>query len=503
MPTGSREPENYSIDDMMERLKRKTDADAEADGALVVRPDGSQAIRVRRRKRRSKQPLKERQKREQKQRFARLIAGFVAALLIAGTIAGGVIYANSRPFRNALTARIADSTGAEVEMRQFRMNPTGANADALVLAWPEGNPMESLAVRGLRAETSLKSFFGGPFGGEELMAAEAVLTLRRPLAGLPVRAESESDPTPIDFSRIAIHRLHIQAGEGMGNLPRMRDVEASFYPKVGSRGRPQLRLNGGNLNVPALAGLRLDRALIEFSSNEAELIVARMFQGEDEMGEFLLAGRLHTADDASPASLTVQLTDFQIGGLIGDSMGRMIRGRINSRGDEDNRRLVFPPGDPSAGVLEVPFGPAVGSALRFSGFNFLGELAILLADPWFEQPTFEEHITGVITRSGGVVEIRDLFFESRNRMALRGNLRQEANGRLSGRLEVGLASTMVAAAPTRRLDPVISGDSGGYRWIVLEIGGTANAPTDNFMALVDNPPPSSGGTSFEDLTRPR
>ncbi len=503
MSTGSREPENYSIDDMMERLKQKSGSEDPEDGELVIRSDGSQAIRVRKRKRRSKQPIKERQQREQRVKFARLLSAFVVCLLLVAVVAGGVIYSNSRLFRDALVEKISAATGAQVEMRQFRMNPTGANADRLELAWPPGNPLESLNVRGLRADTSITSFFGGAFAGEELITAEATLTLRSPVDGGDILVGDASGAPAIDFKRIAVHRLHIHPGEDIGGLLRLRESEASFYPRIGSSGRPQMRLNRGDLRVPGLPDLRLDRALIEFGNGETELIVARLFHGDDDVGEMLLSGIMQGFEPTANASLVVQLSDFQIDGLLGERMGRLIRGRINSRGEDNVRELSFPTGDPAAGTLEVAFGSSLNSPLRFGGFNFMGELALLLNDPWFEQPLFEDNVSGVIVRQGGAVEIRDLLAESRNRMALRGNLRQEANGRLSGRLEVGLAGTMVAAAPTRRLDAVISEGSGGYRWIALEIGGTANAPTDNFMAQIDNPPPTTGGATFEDLTRPR
>ena len=47
------EPEKYSIDEMIDRLKNPPDEEPIEKGELVTRADGSQAIRVRKRKRRS------------------------------------------------------------------------------------------------------------------------------------------------------------------------------------------------------------------------------------------------------------------------------------------------------------------------------------------------------------------------------------------------------------------------------------------------------------------
>ena len=86
MPNSS-DPERYSIDDMMDRLQtRSPDDDSDSgDGKLVIRADGSKAIRVKRRKRRSRQPKKESEIRKRKVRMIQIIAVIilVASVLIA------------------------------------------------------------------------------------------------------------------------------------------------------------------------------------------------------------------------------------------------------------------------------------------------------------------------------------------------------------------------------------------------------------------------------------
>lgn len=54
---GDQGPDQYSFDEIMERLKKSHGADlGPDDGELVTRADGTQAIRIRKRKRRSHQP---------------------------------------------------------------------------------------------------------------------------------------------------------------------------------------------------------------------------------------------------------------------------------------------------------------------------------------------------------------------------------------------------------------------------------------------------------------
>ena len=59
----STDQSNYSVDEMMERLRRgEREKQSSEDGELVTREDGTQVMRVRRRKRRSKQPEAEARK---------------------------------------------------------------------------------------------------------------------------------------------------------------------------------------------------------------------------------------------------------------------------------------------------------------------------------------------------------------------------------------------------------------------------------------------------------
>jgi len=509
MKNGSIEPENYSIDEIMERLKKAPEKNRGEDGELITREDGTQAIRVRKRKRRTRQPQREREKLEQKRRFVRVIAGLAVLILLTGVFAGCIIYSNSNPFRNSLIQKIRSSTGAEVEINQFRMNPTGANANTIALTWPEGFPIASLHARGLRASTSIPSFFGGTFGGAELLASEGTLAWRPAANG---KSAIAIDAGGIDFQRISIARFSLLPEQTAQHTFNLRNSEASFYPNIGTGGRAQMRLNGGNLQVRGLPDIKLDRAFIEFRGDEIHLAGAKLLHGSDLLGEFTITGNIPALDPNADASLSLETSSFRIEGIIGERMGRILTGRIDSSQASGANMLRFPVADPTAGTLELNFKSSLNSPMMFRGFNFLAELAMLLEEPWFEQPYFESDVTGTIRRSGGTVELRNIHAEHRNRMAIRGNLRLDPNERMSGRIEVGLSPALVATAPTRRLDPVISEASGGYRWISIEIGGTISAPTDNFMAIVDNPPsrttvepytPPGGGTSFEDLTRPR
>ncbi len=202
MPDPETDPEKYSIDDMMEKLKDRDSS--EDDGELVTRPDGSQAVRVKKRKRRSTQTgLSKKEAKNQRNQIIQ-IAGVAIALVVIGLAAGiAILYANSASFREGLVAKAGTATGAKVEMKQFRMNPATANAMETTFTWPAGNPLRALNVRGIEAKIHPVSFFAKSFRGEEIVADYGVMQLAAPVAGAP-----SSDPSAVKGdSAISFNRV--------------------------------------------------------------------------------------------------------------------------------------------------------------------------------------------------------------------------------------------------------------------------------------------------------
>ena len=93
---GDQEPDQYSIDQIMERLKRNRGSEpASDDGELVTRPDGSQALRVRKRKRRSHQPHKEQQLKKRRTHVIQLAASLILVALFFLGASIALVYSNS------------------------------------------------------------------------------------------------------------------------------------------------------------------------------------------------------------------------------------------------------------------------------------------------------------------------------------------------------------------------------------------------------------------------
>ncbi|MEY5013027.1 MAG: hypothetical protein RLY69_742, partial [Verrucomicrobiota bacterium] len=178
---GDQGPDQYSFDEIMERLKssRRGELGPE-DGELVTRADGTQAIRVRTRKRRSHQPHREERLKKRRRRVIQISAALILMLVFTLFLGTVLIYANSGFFRASLNAKIQSATGAYVKLEQFRMNPKSAKAELLELEWSESESVKKILARGLDAKVAARSYLGGPMKGDEVVAQQAVVFLGKP-----------------------------------------------------------------------------------------------------------------------------------------------------------------------------------------------------------------------------------------------------------------------------------------------------------------------------------
>jgi hypothetical protein len=503
------DPEKYSIDEMMNRLNGGTSENPE-DGELVTRADGSQAIRVRKRKRRSTQPHKEQQQRSRRVTIYQISAALLALFMVALAFGGALVYANSSPFREKLLRMIGETTGATPDISLFRMNPRTANAGTLSLKWPSGQLLESFNTRGINAEISPTSLFGKAVSGEEVIFAEANLALQIPkLQPSPPAAEGPQE-SPIAFKRYRTSVFNMTLGPQDAPLFRLYKSEASLSSNS-MAGLPQVRLYRGDLFVTGWPPLRMNRALIEFRSNEIDLIGLQLLHPTEDRGTLDFSGTISPSKPDRLSNLNVKLGSFPVDGITGPQLGRLISGRIDSMSVAKSNYFSFLPAENSTPILDISFGVAPTSAIQLQGFPFLFGISQLLdEDEWFEKPVFDTDATGVIHRENGIISFRNLNFVSKGRIAVQGDLSMAADKTLSGTLRVGLADAMINK--TSPLKSMVGPQKDGFRWIDLKISGSAASPTDNFKDLYNElsaakkpepSPPDAEGSSFEELTRPK
>lgn len=504
------DPESYDLNTMMDRLKRRSGDDDMEDGELVTRSDGSQALRVRKRKRRSEQPQKERVKRVHVIQVTSVLVFILLILLSLGFL---MVYINSSPFQQEVVDKVARSTRAEVELNQFRMNPSGANAMGLELKWPEGNMLESASFRMLSAKVSPISFFGGVMRGQELEVGSGKLTLRIPEVGMPRGGPPAlNDELLIQFEQYGVRGFSMQLRVAGSRLLWLDKSEAAFTASRNETSA-QLLLKGGVVDIWRWPKMSLDRGMIKFPGDVAEVVNLRLKAPDDKEGVIELSGVLMPCSPNVTSRLAIKADTFMLSGVVGDRLGGLLSGRIDTEPEMGDCEILLQMGKQPSASLLMNFRGTPARPLVAKNFPFLYGLSQTLEDEWFSQPEFEQLVRGVLVRDSKVIELRNLDFSSNKRMSMRGNLKMELAGKLSGKFEVGVASGMIATAENDVLEVMFGEPKEGFRWLTLEISGTATDPKDNFgqlynqalAGLKEAPKVKSDGgvPSFEELTRPR
>ncbi len=511
MPEGPSEPEQYSIDDMMDRLKGKTSTDP-SKGELVTRADGTQAIKVRSRKRRSDQPVKQDLERNRKTRIIQVTAAVLLLMLSLLTALGFLIYGNSRPFYEALLQKIQGTTGATTQLRDFRINPKTANAGNLTLNWPEGNFLKDLSILVPVAQIRPITFLGKTFNGEEVTAPYGLLHLQFPQADQPRTSfPLNAQASPIQFDSFRVQKLDAQLGSPDDLFFKLTESEASLTLSA-VNGRQQLSLYKGKLTIPGLTDLRLNRALIELTASQADIIDLSLCREKDELGTLSFKGSVGFYSPNQASTLAVSLESFDIIGIAGPDLGQIITGRVDTLSAAKSNYVSFFPSEDPKLKLDVAFQVAKNASIQIHGLPFLSNLSKMLNHPWFDQPIFDTQASGVIHHESGLATLQDLNLVSKNHMTLRGRISTDGSQALGGSLRVGIAASIISTSNIPRLKAIFSAEQDGFCWIDLKLGGTPANPTDNFSDLYTSiVEPSAttsetaapAGSDFEELTQPR
>lgn len=552
MPShGDPEPDQYSIDQMMERLKTRGAAHAPKDGELVTRPDGSQAIRVRKRKRRSHQPHKEKQLRKRRMHVVQLAGSLILVALFVLGAGLALVYANSGFFRKGLMKKITAETGAKVKLEQFRMNPRSANAALIELEWPQSEVIKKILARGMVAKVSLQSFLGGRMKGDEVVAQQAVVWLGTPdQEARPQIGTKDIPASQIQFVRLAANKCDVIFGDPLSPIVSLKDSEVSYFPSVdepvvsddllendsasflneekslsdivtnradlseraqlspGAGSVPRLLANRGELAIKGWPKLQVDRGQLEFVDGMVKVLGLRFRSHKESRGKLEFSGKIspYAVDHAS--RLSVIVGNFPLEEIAGDELGKIFSGGIESDPIAPSELLIGG-GSEAIASMSLSFRSAPNSSLALHGLPFLKILSNVLNDDWFEQPVFTGDVIGTLRRDGTGVSITDLDLQSRERMAVRGSIRYGSERAYAGVLEIGIAPTVIKASGSRRMDLMFGPPEGNFRWVSIKVSGSAASPADDFEAQYDavgrgatGEKPAGMVPSFEELTRP-
>jgi hypothetical protein len=479
-PGEEQEPEKYSLEEMMERLKER----GHEEGELVTRADGTQAIKVRKKKRRSKQPHKEQEKAKQRLRIIKLGIVFMFLTMLVIAAAAMLFYYNSSSFREDTRGKIATWTAAETDMAQFSVTPTSAKMAFLSLKWPEGNHLRQMQLSGIEGHLDFASFFQKQWGGTSVVATSGTLVMSSGEFGKSKSFAPTQDEAnfPFSFGTYRCEKLNV-AGYNDQKQPWLQ-IEAMDASLIKTLRGSQCRLVGGKVKVLGLQAMQLDRATMHFELGQLNIENLRFktIEGAEGILELKNSIDLYSKDSST---LEVTLNAFPLDLLIGDGLAGIVSGTVETKKDAINRVLSFVPGNYSSSRLLVGFAGCDRDPFVLKNLPFLNELSRELQDQEYAKGfIFDDRVEGEIQRTVGETQLQGLLMEKKGQFILKGQIKETA-GVISGELEIGLSPSVLNVTEVSIPMKTLFADShDGYQWCVIKMSGTSGAIKDNFDELL-------------------
>ncbi len=510
MPSPDPEPENYSIDDIMDRLRSRGDGGRDGEAQLVTREDGTQVYRMRKRKRRSRQPKKEKERRHRQFRVAQIVVAVGLVVLTGLVFLGSFLYLNSSGYKDQVNGRIRTWTGAEPKLTGLTLSPVSVGATGLELKWPESSVLDNLrcgAINGSLEATKLPS---GKWKGHELYSGNGQLVLRK----APWEAAPRTVPAgecPFEF-RYCSSKFSVLMGDPERPLFRVRDSEATLTPLDPKAGTANLQFKGGNLESAQWGNFDLTFASLQFEGGKIKLGNLLISPGSSGKGELQISNPadLPLEPGGEGTALVAKLERISMNDLLGSAFGNWLVATVETPDDNNAGKLVLRESEKGGLSLRAPFRNVAGNDPTASALPMFEILSSLLKEPWYQRPRFES-ARGELVKDGEVAGVENINFETRSRLALGGRVVARRDGKLEGTLEVGLPVATVGES-TSQLRALFTRRGGDFLWASFEISGNTRAPEDDMAKRLSGTtvarPPSAGGNgealedAFRELTTP-
>jgi hypothetical protein len=459
--------DHYSMDDMMERLKgqKREEGKDMKDGELVTRADGTQVVKVRKRKRRSKQAPKETNPRSKWAAIGITIG--LAVFSVVFTIFIITKY-NGASFKEKTEMGITRLLEADLtKLTQLRVTPVSATANQAVISWGSDSFFNAAAFSKIKTDIRATSFFSDSWRGNEILAEKGVIELQMPAQNRPQTIANTI--TNYRFSSYRCAALDIIFGAYNPSIS-IKGIHATLQ-QLPSR-QYQVSFNNGTINIPYWPELTISSGIASLRSSNTE-IEARLKAANNHKGELTIKGIVYK-DKEQPIVLDVKSTNYPLEDILGKDLGQIVKGEINS--DMGSLTLDNDKNEQNGISLIIPFN---SNQLHISKLPILNDLRDLTGKSNYLHPSFT-YCRGSVIRSGNGVSLENLKLISSQLLTIEGNIAMGNEGALSGNLKIGIPSRLFDNKnPAPR---IFSAPVDGNIYTTVKLSGTTHNPHDDFNA---------------------
>ncbi len=434
-------------------------------GELVVRPDGSEVIKVRSKKRRSLQPKKEKEKKRSRQRVILIAVG--VAMILLSVIAFSVMlgYYNGSRFKSSVVETVVNATGADVEMGKLDVSPASAKLSKVHLSWSEGDTLiKSLKLKDIHSDYGMLAFIGSGIGGGALGVDKADLMLEMG-KGVPNFKVIAERPVDANFDLYQCSEFNVNFGEGsMWGFSK-----GSVSLRTNREDGNQFRINGGLFRTPKFGDFKVQSGLVSFDSSSASVFLA--LDSNRHLGGVNVDGDIGYFE-GSPIDLEVELRDF----VLKDWMDPRARKFFNGKIKEGKGAIKMRVGDVETFDITTTI---VSKQIWVNDFDFINTISEHLRDDYYLKPQFTDESKMTLRWTRRRMEFTDIDLVQDGQLRIVGALSIGEDGALSGELKVGLPVMVITGKKGRLIKEVFTEDDGAYVWADVVMSGGASDPEDD------------------------
>jgi len=456
---------------------------------VVLRPDGTKAIRVVK-KRRRLVTTEEKQRRARRSFIFSLLGGLLLVAVLVGAFAWRVAVMSTDAYFRQAEEKLCYALGAEsVRFTGARLDGFTLRLDSVVADFPEDCMVAHAELSELSGNLATSSFFTGVMKMDELKIAQARVTLREGVERLEIPCW-QGEPL-WDITRMECADFCFRTAGGDTAPLAMEHSSAYLYTPATSREARVLILKGGRLLMRGWKPMELLDGKVQISPQSVTNIRVKATtdivreKGQEYRSYMLICGELlQGAPMDSPLlvdSDNMNFNDFTANRFSHFFVAATRAYATGKKKPVANICLPF--------TTERPrfYGLFTLSNIRLTSMPAM--LAILehiepekrgvYMPPTIKQGRVQlENHDDTMSLSFSGAELSEADF-----ITLRGAISVNAANELSGQLEYGIPAALTHVEyPDGKADPMFRED-GVLAWLTTTLSGYGNAPADNSEEL--------------------
>lgn len=384
------------------------------------------------------------------------------ALGILGAQAWIAAYLASAEFRDLLNNRTGGILEAQVEIQPLEW--TGSDVFSEGLTAHEGvGWLSDLQMDQLRGRMDWRALWGGVLRVTQIETQQGEATFqKRTLPTTPVAPPTAPSGffRKTEIKRVLLRRMTL-TWDPEGGQPEMtlRNSEIQMEPRGASW---DIAATGGHLEKRGLPTLDVMRIKGRLSDGILFLTEAAFRAGES--GKILASGEF-----GDQSTLRIEWEGVDAAAFLSAFWKPRLTGKFGGNATRHWAEESTMTGRAFLSDGELENLPLLKQLANFTGLQQFGQITI-------------QEASGDFVKKAGRLDVSDFILESKGLLRLEGNFSvRDANGGLSGRLQVGVSPQALQWLPGSR-ERVFTRNHNGYLWTELNLGGTLENPQEDLSS---------------------